>query len=142
MKDEDYKSISESDGPLNFVADVENKYKTNLAERFFNLAVDSFRYLQTIAQKKEYDVFRYQISKSASSIGANYEEAQAAISRKEFVVKIGICLKEARETHYFFRLLNQLAIGNNEMRLKILQESEELKKILGAVLLRARKNME
>ena len=124
-----------------FVAEVEKKYKTDLAARLFKFAVESFRYLQTILPKKEYDVFRYQISKSASSIGANYEEAQAAFSKKDFISKISICLKEAREVHYFYRLLEDLKLGNDEKREYLRQEAEELKRILGAILTRARKNL-
>ena len=85
-----------------YIKDVDIKYSVNLTERLFRFAVDAFGLLKSIRREKEYDVFRYQLSKSATSIGANYEEAQAAFSIKEFASKIGICLKEARETNYFY----------------------------------------
>ncbi|MCK4755205.1 MAG: four helix bundle protein, partial [Calditrichia bacterium] len=84
-----------------YIKDVEGKYSVSLTKRLFKFAIRAFGLLKTIRKEKDYDVFRYQLSKSATSIGANYEEAQGAFSIKEFASKIGICLKEARETNYF-----------------------------------------
>ncbi len=72
-----------------------SKYAIDLKSRLFRFAVDTIKFLGTLPFKKEYDVFRYQLSKSATSMGANYEEAQGAFSKKEFASKIGICLNEA-----------------------------------------------
>ena len=86
-------------------------------------------------------MFRYQLSKSASSIGANYEEAQGAFSKKEFASKIGICLKEAKETNYFLRLLQQLKISNKEACDKLVKESDEIQRILATILIKVRKQL-
>jgi hypothetical protein len=55
-----------------FVKDVEGKYSVSLSERLFKFAIRVFGLLKTIKKEKEYDVFRYQLSKSATCIGANY----------------------------------------------------------------------
>lgn len=65
-----------------------SKYTVDLKSRLFRFAVDTIKFLGTLEFKKEYDVFRYQLSRSATSIGANYEEAQGAFSKKEFASKI------------------------------------------------------
>lgn len=66
------------------------------------------------------------------------EEAQDAASPKDFANKISICLKEARETHYFFRLISGLGIGDQHQRSTLDQEAEEIKRIFGAILIKAK----
>src|ERR1051325_11792183 len=61
-----------------------------------------FKYLN--AEKKEY-VLSKQVLRSGTSIGANVEEAIGGFSRADFVSKLGLAYKEARETHYWLRLL-------------------------------------
>ena len=126
---------------VQFVNEVEIKYSVNLTKRLYRFALDIFSLLKTIRKEKEFDVFRYQLSKSATSIGANYEEAQRAFSIKEFASKIGICLKEARETNYFLRLIHDLKIANEEKCKPLIEESEELKNIIAAILLKIRKKI-
>ncbi|MFZ0389857.1 MAG: four helix bundle protein [Calditrichia bacterium] len=109
------------------VKEKSGKYKQDSGDRLFDFATDTFRFLKTLPAAKEYDDFRYQLSKSATSVGANYEEAQGAFSTKEFTSKISICLKEARETNYFYRLILNLQIGDAEAGKRLLSESHELK---------------
>ena len=71
------------------VKEVENKYQIKLTDRLFQFVVNVFRFLNTIPKDKKYDVFHYQLAKSSSSMGANYEEAQGAFSKKDFASKIG-----------------------------------------------------
>jgi four helix bundle protein len=72
---------------------------------------------------------------SSGSIGANYIEANEALSKKDFVMRIKICRKEAKETSYWLRLI----IETNEEKLKaegerLFKEAIELKKIFSAIL--------
>jgi len=83
---------------------------------------------------KEYDVFRYQLSKSATSMGANYEEAQGAFSKREFASKIGICLRESKETNYIYRGIVALKIGKQSERTRLVKESDKLQRIFGSIL--------
>ncbi|MFQ6614921.1 MAG: four helix bundle protein [Fidelibacterota bacterium] len=77
--------------------------------------------------QKEY-VLSKQILRSGTSIGANIEEAYAAQSKKDFISKMNIALKEARETYYWLRLLKESGyIAENE----ILSDCETIKRILG-----------
>jgi len=54
-----------------FVKESKSEYKSNLRKRLFKFAVDTIRFLGTLPYNKEYDVFRYQLSKSGTSMGAN-----------------------------------------------------------------------
>ena len=114
------------------VFDKENKYRIDLRERLLEFSVSTIQFLASIPYKKEYDVFRYQLSKSASSIGANYEESQAT-TVKEFHNKISICVREARESHYWLKIIDRLNLGESEQRHRLLQECELLTRILGAI---------
>ena len=122
----------------NLVKEIETKYQTNLADRLFNFAIQTLKHLNIFPKLKRLDVIQYQLSKSVTSIGANYEEAQGASSRKDFVYKISICLKEARESNYFLRIVGELKICDLEKSNLLVQESEEIKKILGAILVRSK----
>lgn len=103
-----------------------------LAERLFEFAVEVIKTIRTLPRSKEYSVITYQLVKSASSIGANYEEAQGAVSKADFSNKVGICLKECRETTYWIRLIIEV-LEENETWKPLKQEATELQNILGSI---------
>ena len=80
-----------------------------------------------------------QLLRSATSIGANVEEAQAGQSRLDFISKMAIALKEARETNYWLRLLEASELLPKEKLAELLKESEEIKKIIGAIIVSSKK---
>jgi four helix bundle protein len=119
---------------MDAVWEDEMKYfiRRDLSERLFKFSVDVILSLRTLPKSPEVNVITYQLIKSSSSTAANYEEAQAAVSKADFSNKIGIALKEKRESNFWIRLI--IAIGNNNEPWQILEkESEELKKILGSI---------
>lgn len=63
---------------------MKTKDKKELAERTFTFAVNVVKFLKTLKYSKENDVMKYQLAKSATSIGANYEESQASSSKEDF----------------------------------------------------------
>lgn len=88
--------------------------------------------LRTRRRGIDLNIISTQLCKAATSSGANYEEAQGAVSRADFSCKTGISLKEMRESNYWLRILEKLYPENEEItRLK--NESEELKRILGSI---------
>ena len=74
-----------------------------------------------------------QLIRSATSIGANVEEAQAAQSKRDFISKMSIAAKEARETRYWLRLLNETAITEKDVN-HLLKEIEEIINILTKII--------
>jgi four helix bundle protein len=85
-----------------------NEKTIHLLERTFRFGVDVLKFLSTLPYNFIYKVPMLQLSRSATSIGANYEEAQGAVSKRDFSHKIGISYREARESVYWLRTLNEL----------------------------------
>jgi four helix bundle protein len=83
-------------------------------------------------EKKEY-VLSKQLLKSGTSIGANIEEAIGAQSTKDFYSKITISYKEARETRFWLRLIKDLGIMIFNKHNNLLNEVEELLRIIGSI---------
>ena len=107
--------------------------KKDLCERLFKFAVDVIRFLWKIKNTTEISVMKYQLTKSATSSGANYEESQAASSNGDFKNKVNISLKERRESNYWLRIFKTLDIGDKETNIYLVDESDQLKKILGSI---------
>ena len=99
----------------------------NFALRIIKL----YKYLNE--EKREYTIAK-QILRSGTSIGANAEEASGSISKKEFRSKFFISYKEARETHYWLRLLRDSDYIDKKLAESLLIDIEEILKILGAIL--------
>jgi four helix bundle protein len=72
--------------------------------------------------------------RSGTAIGSNVEEALAGISRADFVAKMSIASKEARETHYWLRLLRDSKIVSNSRISALEDENLELIKVLTAIV--------
>ena len=76
-----------------------------------------------------------QVIRSSGSVGANYIEANEALSKKDFIMRIKICRKEAKESRYWLRLVDT---GTSEplagQRQRLAQEAQELMNIFGAIL--------
>jgi four helix bundle protein len=76
-----------------------------------------------------------QVVRSSGSVGANYIEANEALSKKDFKMRIKICRKEAKESCYWLKLLDTECASELEReRDTLIQESTELMKIFGAIL--------
>jgi four helix bundle protein len=84
-------------------------------------------------EHKEY-VISNQLLRSATSIGANIEEAQAGISRKDFAAKMAIASKEARESRYWLRLLSDSGIVKDYDFSELLSEIDEIVRILTKIV--------
>ena len=76
-----------------------------------------------------------QLNNASGSVGANYIEANESISKKDFVFRIKICHKESKESRYLLRLVDTENADNLDKEKKnLVNESEELTKIFGAIL--------
>lgn len=76
-----------------------------------------------------------QLVRASGSVGANYIEANEALSKKDFVMRIKICRKEAKESAYWLRLLYTAdATDLEDERERLVQEGKELTSIFGAIL--------
>ena len=108
--------------------------ENDLLKRTFNFGVNCLKFLRKLETNPENNLVRFQLGKSCTSIGANYEESQAGSSKPDFINKVKISLREARESNYWLRILKELT-ENEDVQLEILiQESKEIKNILGAIV--------
>ena len=99
--------------------------------------VNLYRFLY---QERQDVVISRQILRSGTSIGANAEEAIGAQSKKDFISKMSIAYKEARETNYWLRLLRDTNFINQEQATSLLIDCEELLKITGSILKTSKNN--
>ena len=82
------------------------KTENKILELSFEFSLQIIQLYKILVEKKEF-VISKQLLKSGTSVGANVEEAIAAQSRKDFISKMAIASKEARETRYWLRLLDK-----------------------------------
>ncbi len=80
-----------------------------------------------------------QIVESGTSVGAHYEEARGAESKADFLHKLGIALKECRETRFWLRVIYRAKLLIGDFRTDLLVEADELCAILGQSILTARR---
>ncbi|MFK5878461.1 MAG: four helix bundle protein [Flavobacteriaceae bacterium] len=92
--------------------------------------VKLYKYL---SQEKREFVLSKQLLRSGTSIGANIEEAIGGQSRKDFFAKLTIAYKEARESHYWIRLLRDTDYLSEEEANSLIEDIEELLKIIGSI---------
>lgn len=113
----------------------------DIHERTFNFAIQIVKLCQLLDERPGVGrTLSKQLLRSGTSIGANIEEAKAGQSKPDFISKNAISLKEARETHYWLRLLGATEILP-QTRLSDLQiEAEELMRIIGAIIISAKNN--
>jgi len=106
----------------------------------FNFALSIIDLYKLLNDKKEY-VLSKQILRSGTSIGANIEEASAAQTKKDFVYKMSISSKEARETLYWLKLIQYSEIIPDANFDKLYEDVEELIKILTAIVKTTQANL-
>jgi four helix bundle protein len=109
-----------------------------IRDKSFQFAIKSIDLYKELIENKEY-VLSKQFLRSATSIGANIEEATAGVSKKDFVHKLAISSKEARETYYWLRLIEHY---NKDLILHNLKsDCEELIKILTKIIKTSQENI-
>jgi len=108
--------------------------KNNIIQKkSFRFSLKVIQVCKDLKISREFELSK-QLLKSGTSIGANIEEAIGASSKKDFIYKLSIAYKEARETSYWIRLLEatgDIPIGS---AIKLLDESQKLERLLVSIL--------
>lgn len=111
-----------------------------MAEKIYDLKDRSFAFARRILEiadlltrSQSCDIIRSQLVRSGTSIGANIEEADGTLTRKDFTNKMAIARKEAKETRYWLRLLIPKYLSPATIE-KDIKEAEELISILSAII--------
>ena len=90
------------------------KFAIEMEKRTLQFAIDITRFSATLGYTTENKVIRNQLTKSGTSIGANYREANRSRSKTDFKNKISICLSEASETLYWLELVKELGLSKSD----------------------------
>lgn len=107
--------------------------KSVVLDKSFNFGLKIIKLYMKLRSKNEFTLSN-QLVKSATSIGANITEAQYAQSRKDFINKMGIALKEANETEYWLKLLSKSDIIEEIEYENYIKECLEIKMILISIV--------
>lgn len=105
-------------------------------EKAFDFAVRIVRLYKFLKEEKQEYILSKQLVRSGTSIGANVNEAQAGQSKKDFVSKMSIASKEARESKYWIELLiktNILSVEDEHTK-SLINDIDELVKILTSIV--------
>ena len=114
-------------------SDIKRKY--DLEDRTFTFAKDVRNFIKMLPFSIANQEDSKQLIRASGSIGANYIEANESLSKKDFLMRIKICRKEAKESAYWLRLiLSTNSLEVNAIGERLLDEAIQLKKILHAIL--------
>jgi len=108
--------------------------KTDIRERAFNFACRIVKFHRAAARNATSRPILLQALRAGTSIGANLEEAEAGQSKADFISKMRIALKEARETHYWLRLIAATELVKPARIAALTEEANELTAILTTIV--------
>jgi four helix bundle protein len=113
----------------------------DIRERTFEFAVRIVKLCQHLDRKPGVPrTLSHQLLKAGTSVGANVEEAQGGQSKADFISRNAIALKEARETHFWLRLLIAARILPENNLASLRDEANEIQRILGSIVIRSRQH--
>jgi len=118
--------------------ELEEKDKKDIVKRTYKYALRIVHVAKKLPNSSGAYTIRDQLIRSGTSVGANAEEASAGFSRNDFIYKMAVASKEARESNYWLRLIRDAGIAKTkELEEEIsdaIAESNELKKILTSIV--------
>ena len=125
-----------------FVSESNYEYKNSVVDKSFKFAIRIIKFYKILIERenKYYPLFK-QLLRSGTSIGANITEAQSAPSKKDFINKLNIGLKEANETKYWIELLKETELINEKEYLSVLNDCTELIKLLTSIIKTTKENL-
>jgi four helix bundle protein len=113
---------------------AENNKQYDLEERTLRFAANVRAFVKKIPKTIANIEDSRQVIRSSGSIGANYIEANEALSKKDFVMRIKISRKEAKESKFWLSLLDTGNDDLDEERKMLLKEADELMKIFSSIM--------
>ena len=116
------------------MSEIKVNKQYDLEERTFKFAKAVIEFTGALPKTLSNVEVIKQVIRSAGSIGANYIEANEALSKKDFSFRIKICRKEAKESRYWLKLLEVPSEEMIEKQLSSIDEATELMKIFGAII--------
>ena len=116
------------------MTEIRNSKQYDLEDRTLTFAKDVIKFVKSLPRTIANIEIKKQLVRASGSVGANYIEANEALSKKDFVMRVKICRKEAKETRYWLKLTQANAQDAETQKQLLIQEATELMKIFGAIL--------
>jgi four helix bundle protein len=120
------------------MTEIKNSKQYDLEERTLRFAKDVIEFANTLPKTMANIEIMKQVIRSSGSVGANYIEANEALSKKDFTMRVKICRKEAKESKYWLRLIEVKGEDAEMRRGSLINEATELMKIFGSIVEKAR----
>ncbi|MEQ9425840.1 MAG: four helix bundle protein [Cyclobacteriaceae bacterium] len=105
-----------------------------VAEKSYDFALNIVRFHQGFVREQKEYVLSKQLLRSATSVGANVEEAVHGYSKKDFRAKLGIAYKEAQESKYWLRLLKDSGYIDEKLFIQLFNQCDEVSRIIYAIM--------
>ncbi|MCJ7425999.1 MAG: four helix bundle protein [Dehalococcoidales bacterium] len=116
------------------MAKVSSAKHYDLEERTLSFAKEVIAFVNILPKTMANLEISKQVIRSSGSVGANYIEANEALGKKDFAMRIKICRKEAKESIYWLRLIEARGEEAEKRKQSLISEATELMKIFGAIL--------
>ncbi len=113
---------------------IQNTKQYDLEERTLKFARNVVNFVRALPKTIASIEIIKQVVRSSGSVGANYIEANEALSKKDFAMRVKICRKEAKESRYWLSLLEVEGEDIEKKRQSLINEATELMKIFGAIV--------
>ena len=114
------------------------KFKTELKARIYRWILKLVKFIDSLPKDSSSQIITQQLLRSGTSTGANYIEAQAASSRKDFINFLHHSLKSANESKFWLAILRDTKKANQKETNDLLKELDEISRILGSSILTAK----
>ena len=116
------------------MTEIINPKRYDLEDRTLKYAKEIINLFNVVPNTSTNSEINKQLIRSAGSVGANYIEANGSLSKRDFVLRIKICRKEARESKFWLNLITVNNENVNQKRQELIRETEELAKIFGSII--------
>ena len=116
------------------MTEVKNSKQYDLEERTLRFAKEVIEFVRILPKTMANIEIMKQIIRSSGSVGANYIEANEALSKKDFAMRVKICRKEAKESRYWLKLIEVKGKDTEKGRQSLINEATELMKIFGSIV--------
>jgi len=116
------------------MTETQNSKQYDLEERTLKFTKQVIKFVKHLPRTIANIEITKQLVRASGSVGANYIEANEALSKKDFVMRVKICRKEAKESRYWLKLTEVNSEDAEKQRQLLIQEATELMKIFGAIL--------
>jgi four helix bundle protein len=120
------------------MAEIKNSKRYDLEERTLRFAKELIEFVGTLPRTVANIEIMKQVIRSSGPVGSNYIEANEALSKKDFTMRVEICRKESKESRYWLRLIEVREEDAERRRQSLINEARELMKLLGSIVEKAK----